>query len=86
MLKRIGTDARLRIEELVGQKVNLKLWVRIDPAWRQSARGLEELGYMRPSAASHVASAGVTEAEAEAIASTDAMPDDTEDAESEGEQ
>ncbi len=45
MLKEIGTRARLRIEELTGRKVNLKLWVRVAPAWRQSRAQLEELGY-----------------------------------------
>jgi GTP-binding protein Era len=48
MLKRIGTDARLRIQELTGRKVNLKLWVRVQPAWRQSTAQLEELGYKSP--------------------------------------
>jgi len=48
MLKRIGTDARLRIQELTGRKVNLKLWVRVQPAWRQSTAQLEELGYRSP--------------------------------------
>lgn len=45
MLKRIGTSARLRIQELTGRKVNLKLWVRVVPSWRQSRAQLEELGY-----------------------------------------
>jgi GTPase len=45
MLKRIGTEARLRIEELTGRKVNLKLWVRVTEAWRESRARLEELGY-----------------------------------------
>ncbi len=45
MLKRVGTAARLRIEELVGRKVNLKLWVRVTTNWRDSARQIEELGY-----------------------------------------
>jgi GTPase len=44
-LKRIGTQARLRIEELVGRQVNLKLWVRVTPNWRESQQQLEELGY-----------------------------------------
>lgn len=44
-LKRIGTQARLRIEELIGHPVNLKLWVRVTPNWRESLRRLEELGY-----------------------------------------
>ncbi len=47
MLKRIGTQARLRIEELTGRKVNLKLWVKITPAWRESREMLGELGYKR---------------------------------------
>jgi GTPase len=45
MLKRIGTQARLRIEELTGHRVVLKLWVRVTPAWRESRQQLEELGY-----------------------------------------
>ncbi|APR87084.1 GTP-binding protein Era [Minicystis rosea] len=48
MLKRIGTDARMRIQELTGRKVNLKLWVRVLPSWRQSTTQLEELGYKSP--------------------------------------
>jgi GTP-binding protein Era len=48
MLKRIGTKARMRIQELTVRKVNLKLWVRVMPAWRQSRAQLEELGYKSP--------------------------------------
>lgn len=51
MLKSIGTSARMRIQELTGRKVNLKLWVRVSPAWRQSRAQLEELGYKSPRAA-----------------------------------
>jgi GTPase len=47
MLKRIGTKARLRIEELTGRKVHLALWVRVTPGWRESTEQLEELGYGR---------------------------------------
>ena len=45
VLKRVGTQARLRIEELTGRKVNLKLWVRVVPDWRKSRQDLRELGY-----------------------------------------
>jgi GTP-binding protein Era len=45
MLKRIGTRARARIEELYGRKVHLELWVRVTPAWRGEPRQLDELGY-----------------------------------------
>jgi GTP-binding protein Era len=48
MLKKVGTAARLRIQELTGRKVNLKLWVRVQPAWREQAAQLEELGYKSP--------------------------------------
>ncbi len=42
MLKRIGTDARKRLEALVGGPIYLKLWVRVTPDWRQSKAMLEE--------------------------------------------
>lgn len=45
MMKRIGTLARKRFEELFGHQVNLKLWVRVTPDWRTKANELEELGY-----------------------------------------
>jgi GTP-binding protein Era len=49
MLKAIGTRARLRLTDLTGCKVNLKLWVRVEPAWRNERARLEELGYHRRS-------------------------------------
>jgi len=48
MLKRIGTRARMRIQGLTGRKVNLKIWVRVEPEWRQERAKLEELGYRSP--------------------------------------
>jgi GTP-binding protein Era len=45
MLKSIGTLARGRIEELVGQRVQLALWVRVTPNWTESNQLLHELGY-----------------------------------------
>lgn len=45
MLKRIGSAARPDIETLFGAKVNLKLWVKVRPDWRNSASALRELGY-----------------------------------------
>ena len=44
MLKRIGTAARARIEELVGRQILLKLWVKVEPDWREQRRVLDELG------------------------------------------
>jgi GTP-binding protein Era len=45
MLKHIGTNARIRIEELIGRKVMLKLWVSVTPDWRESRQHLDDLGY-----------------------------------------
>ena len=38
MLKKIGTEARLQIEKMVGTKVFLKLFVKVQPGWRESLR------------------------------------------------
>lgn len=45
MLKRIGTDARYAIERLVGEKVNLQLWVKVKKEWRDSEFLLKNYGY-----------------------------------------
>ena len=36
MLKKIGTNARYEIEKQLGNKVNLKLWVKVKKEWRDS--------------------------------------------------
>ncbi len=45
MLKKIGSQARVDIEKLFGQKVFLDLWVKIKPDWRNSTSVMKELGY-----------------------------------------
>ena len=45
MLKRIGTGARKAIEEFLGYKVNLELFVRVEKDWKNSNRYLKEFGY-----------------------------------------
>lgn len=45
MIKKIGTDARFDIEQLLDSKVNLKLWVKIDEEWRNKDSRLRYLGY-----------------------------------------
>lgn len=45
MIKKIGTDARIDIEQLLDTKVNLKLWVKIDEEWRNKDSILRYLGY-----------------------------------------
>ena len=45
MLQTIGTEARLDIEKLLDTHVNLKLWVKIRPDWRNNPADLKNLGY-----------------------------------------
>lgn len=45
MLKQIGIRARHDIENLLGDKVNLKLWVRVQKNWRDNNAYLKSLGY-----------------------------------------
>ena len=45
MIKRIGQDARQQIEELVGTRVYLELWVKVRKKWRQDERELRRMGY-----------------------------------------
>jgi len=46
-LKKIGQLARPQIEELVGTKVYLELWVKIRPKWRKKENELRWLGYSK---------------------------------------
>lgn len=45
MLKKIGTNARLDIEEFLQAKVNLKLWVKVKKDWRDSDFLLKNFGF-----------------------------------------
>ena len=45
MLQRIGSEARADIERLLDTHVNLKLWVKIRPDWRNRMEDLRTLGY-----------------------------------------
>lgn len=47
MLKKIGTLARLQIEKMLGTKVFLELFVKIQPNWRQSRAFVEELDWRK---------------------------------------
>lgn len=44
-LKSIGTKARKDIEELIGRKVFLQLWVKVKSGWSDSETSLKSLGY-----------------------------------------
>lgn len=45
MLKQIATNARIDLEELIGTKVFLTLYVKVKPEWRNSEYLMRELGY-----------------------------------------
>jgi GTP-binding protein Era len=47
MLKKIGTAARLQIEKMVGTRVFLELFVKVQPGWRESHQFVEELDWRR---------------------------------------
>ena len=44
-LKKVGTQARKALESMLGSKVMLKLFVRVEPAWTRSANQMRKLGY-----------------------------------------
>ncbi len=43
-LKKIGTEARVSIENILQKKVFLKLFVKVVADWRNSGRSLDEAG------------------------------------------
>jgi GTP-binding protein Era len=47
MIKTVGQEARKDIERLLGTRVFLELFVRVDKDWTQSERMLRELGYSK---------------------------------------
>ena len=44
-LKRLGTQARLEMEDFFQKKVFLSLYVKVDPDWRESRKELRRFGY-----------------------------------------
>jgi GTP-binding protein Era len=44
-LKEVGTRARAKVETLLGQRVHLKIWVKVQPGWYESPAAMGELGY-----------------------------------------
>lgn len=45
MLKQIGKSSREDIEKLLGSKVNLQLWVKVEKNWRERENKLKYFGY-----------------------------------------
>ena len=46
LLKEIGMEARKDIEELLGEKIYLGLWVKVKDEWRRKKPFLKEMGYV----------------------------------------
>jgi len=46
MLKEIGMEARQEIEDLLGEKIYLGLWVKVKDDWRKKKPFLKEMGYV----------------------------------------
>lgn len=46
MLKQLGSEARLRLRELVDMPVHLNLWVKTDKNWTGKLRRARQLGYL----------------------------------------
>ncbi|MDD4002659.1 MAG: GTPase Era [Clostridia bacterium] len=44
-LKKTASSARKDIEELLGGKVFLSLWIKVKPNWKESLSSLKQLGY-----------------------------------------
>lgn len=44
-LKKMGTQARIGIEKMLGKKVFLRLWVRVRDNWTDDERAMGSLGY-----------------------------------------
>jgi GTP-binding protein Era len=44
-LKKVGTAARLQIESLLGQKVFLELFVKVQPNWRENPEFLNAIDW-----------------------------------------
>ena len=44
-LKKVGTQARIEMEDFFQKKVFLSLYVKVDPDWRESKKELKRFGY-----------------------------------------
>ena len=44
-LKKVGTEARLEMEDFFQKKVFLSTFVKVDPDWRESRKELRRFGY-----------------------------------------
>ena len=44
-IKKLGTQARLDMEEFLGKKVFIELFVKVDKDWRNNENKLKQFGY-----------------------------------------
>ena len=44
-IKRFGVRARQELEQLLGRRVHLELWAKLEPRWSRSPNRLKSLGY-----------------------------------------
>ena len=44
-LKKVGTQARIDMEEFFQKKVFLRIYVKVDPDWRENRKELRKFGY-----------------------------------------
>jgi GTPase len=47
-IRQIGTEARRKVETLLGQRVYLDLWVKVLENWRRNDRSLQRFGFTLP--------------------------------------
>jgi GTP-binding protein Era len=45
MIKKLGTKSRESIEQFLGKKVFLELFIKVRPKWRENDTYLKEYGY-----------------------------------------
>jgi GTP-binding protein Era len=45
VLKQVGSGARIALEELLGEKVYLRLWVKVSKDWSDNEKSIERFGY-----------------------------------------
>lgn len=46
MLKKIGSQARVEIQNLMDSKINLKIWVKVAKDWRKKDKRVKDFGYI----------------------------------------
>ncbi len=45
-IKEIGIRSRKRLQAILGRRIHLKLWVKVEPNWTRDPRGLKKMGYV----------------------------------------